>query len=263
MKVTLIQTDIAWNNPIENLQRAEEALLRHPQTDLFLLPEMFTTGFCTRPSGVADVADGATLHWMKRMSELTGAGVAGTVAVEEEGRYYNRLYFTTPEGVVHRYDKRHLFSYGEEHLYYSAGDERVIITHCGTRILLATCYDLRFPVWTRCRNDYDMIIYLANWPQTRRAVWDTLLRARAMENQCYVAGVNRVGEDPVAAYNGGTMLIDPYGNILTACSDGLPCEVAGEVEVQRVASFRAKFPALDDADNFTLMEASGQKVKGW
>ena len=168
------------------------------RVDLIVLPEMFTTGFCVDPSHTADVIDdgSAAVAWMRRMAVRYDAAVAGSVAVADGERYFNRMYFVRPDGCVEYYDKRHLFAMGGEADHYTAGHRRVVVGWRGVRILLQVCYDLRFPVFARSRGDYDMIVYAANWPTPRIAVWDTLLRARAIENQCYVAGVNRAGQDP-------------------------------------------------------------------
>ena len=179
--------------------------------------------------------------------------MAGSVSIKENGKFYNRFYFVYPDGTYCSYDKRHLFTYGGEHKTFTAGKERVIVTYQGVRILLQICYDLRFPVWSRNRKDYDMVIYVASWPTLRVEVWSALLRARALENQCYVAGVNRVGEDPSCQYSGGTALIDPYGHTLGACKDGEEGEVTADIDMEELERFRQKFPVLDDADAFELM----------
>ena len=179
--------------------------------------------------------------------------MAGSVSIKENGKFYNRFYFVYPDGTYCSYDKRHLFTYGGEHKTFTAGKERVIVTYQGVRILLQICYDLRFPVWSRNRKDYDMVIYVASWPTPRVEVWSALLRARALENQCYVAGVNRVGEDPSCQYSGGTALIDPYGHTLGACKDGEEGEVTADIDMEELERFRQKFPVLDDADAFELM----------
>lgn len=263
MTIALYQQDIVWGSPAENMRRAEEAFaaafgdgalsssaeggVRH--VDLMVLPEMFTTGFCTDPSqAAAGVGDGPeAVAWMRRMAVRYDAAVAGSVAVAEEGGYFNRMYFVRPDGGVEHYDKRHLFAMGGEADHYTAGRRRVVVEWRGVRILLQVCYDLRFPVFARSRGDYDMIIYAANWPTPRIAVLDTLLRARAIENQCYVAGVNRAGRDPWCDYCGRTALIDPYGRVAASCGDGENV-VTGDIDMDRLAAFRRKFPVLDDRD---------------
>ena len=248
MKVTILQRNIEWANPALNVQRADEAINRNVGADLYVLPEMFSTGFCTNPEGVAETSDSNTLQWMKRKSASIGAAIAGSIAVTEGGKYYNRLYFVKPDGSVAQYDKKHLFTYGGEHLRYTAGDERVGVEWKGVRILLEGCYDLRFPIWSRNRGDYDMILYVASWPTPRVSVWNVLLVARAIENQCYVVGVNRVGTDSSCEYCGGSVVVDPYGKTIAACTMGEECEASAEVDMEKLKAFRKKFPVLDDAD---------------
>ena len=248
MKVTILQRNIEWANPVLNVQRAEEAIDRNAGADLYVLPEMFSTGFCTQPEGIAESCDSDTLKWMKRKATEIDAAIAGSVAVEQEGKYYNRFYFVKPDGSVTYYDKKHLFTYGGEHLRFTAGDERVVVEWRGVRILLEVCYDLRFPIWARNRGDYDMILYVASWPTPRVAAWSSLLVARAIENQCYVAGVNRVGTDPACEYYGGSVIIDPYGRTIASCADNTECEATAEVDMVALEAFREKFPVLKDAD---------------
>lgn len=248
MKITILQRDIVWADPTRNVQRSDEAIDGNPGSDLYVLPEMFSTGFCTQPEGIAEPAENRTVSWMKAKASQTGAAIAGSIAVHEDGRYYNRFHFVTPDGNVTTYDKKHLFTFGGEHNRFTAGSERVIVAYKGFRILLEICYDLRFPVWSRNKGDYDMIIYVASWPTPRVEAWKALLTARAIENQCYVAGVNRVGDDPGNNYCGGSRVIDPYGKIMAECEDGREMEVTVEVDMEVLEAFRAKFPVLDDAD---------------
>ena len=248
MKLTILQRNIEWANPVLNVERADEAIDRNSGADLYVLPEMFSTGFCTQPEGIAEPSDSDTLKWMKRKAAQTNAAIAGSVAVEEQGRYYNRFYFVKPDGEVVYYDKKHLFTYGGEHLRFTAGEERVVVEWRGVRILLEVCYDLRFPVWARNRGDYDMILYVASWPTPRVGAWSALLVARAIENQCYVAGVNRVGKDPACEYSGGSVIIDPYGRALATCADNTECEAMAEIDMEALEAFREKFPVLKDAD---------------
>jgi predicted amidohydrolase len=248
MKITVLQRDIVWAQPAENCQRCSEAIDRNPGADLYVLPEMFSTGFCTNPEGIAESTDSATLAWMKEKAASTGAAIAGSVAVTDGKSYYNRFYFVKPDGSVAHYDKKHLFTYGGEHHRFTAGEERVVVEHCGVRILLEICYDLRFPVWARNRGDYDMILYVASWPTPRVAAWSALLLARAIENQCYVAGVNRVGTDPSCEYCGGTVVIDPYGKTIAECPMGEESEASAVVDMDALEAFRQKFPVLEDRD---------------
>ena len=253
MKLTILQRNIEWANPQANVERADEAINRLPDADLFVLPEMFSTGFCTKPEGVAESADSETLHWMQRKAVERNCAVAGSVAVQENGKYYNRFYFVHPDGSVQHYDKKHLFTYGGEDKRFTAGTQRVVVNYRGVRILLEVCYDLRFPVWSRNLGDYDMILYVASWPTPRVDAWSALLRARAIENQCYVAGVNRMGTDPACEYSGGSAIIDPYGKTMAECPWSCESEVTAEIDMEKLAAFREKFPVLNDADSFSLL----------
>ena len=248
MKISIIQQDIVWKSIRENIQRADAAVDAAPGADLYVLPEMFSTGFCTDPEGIAECPDGESLSWMKSKASQTGAAIAGSIAVCDEGRYYNRFYFVSPDGTVSHYDKKHLFTYGGEHLHFTAGAERVVVEFKGVRILLEVCYDLRFPVWSRNRGDYDMILYVASWPAGRVNAWKSLLVARAIENQCYVAGVNRVGSDPSNEYTGASMVIDPYGRVIASCEDGKQMTASADIDIPALDAFRAKFPVLRDSD---------------
>jgi predicted amidohydrolase len=248
MKITILQRDIEWANPSVNINRADEAIDRNPGSDIYVLPEMFSTGFCTNPEGIAESDNSETLQWLKRKAAAIDAAIAGSVAVTKDGKFYNRFYFVKPDGSVTHYDKKHLFTYGGEHKRFTAGNERVVVEFRGVRILLEICYDLRFPVWARNRGEYDMILYVASWPTPRVSAWSALLVARAIENQCYVAGVNRVGNDPACQYCGGSVVIDPYGKTIAACTDNLECEATATIDIEALQAFRAKFPVLNDAD---------------
>ncbi len=248
IKVTILQRDIIWGQPEENVKRAEAAIKAQPGADLYILPEMFSTGFCTQPEGMAETDDSDSLRWMKRVAAECNCALAGSIAVEKAGKFYNRFYFVHPDGKVEHYDKKHLFTFGGEHKRFTAGQERVIVSFRGVRILLEVCYDLRFPIWSRNRGDYDMIIYVASWPTPRVAAWSALLVARAIENQCYVAGVNRVGTDPSCEYCGGSVVIDPYGRIIAACERDKEEAASAEIDMAALEAFREKFPVLKDAD---------------
>lgn len=248
MKITILQRDIEWANPEINVKRAENAIDNNPGSDIYVLPEMFSTGFCTNPQGIAESDNSDTLQWLKRKAAETNAAIAGSVAITKDGKFFNRFYFVKPDGSVTHYDKKHLFTYGGEHLQFTAGDKRVIVEFRGVRILLEICYDLRFPIWSRNRGDYDMILYVASWPTPRVAAWSALLVARAIENQCYVAGVNRVGSDPSCQYCGGSVIIDPYGKTIASCADNEECEATATIDMEALESFRKKFPVLNDSD---------------
>lgn len=220
--------------------------------DVYILPEMFSTGFATEPEGMAE-GDGASLRWMREMAAERDAAIVGSIATDcGGGDFRNRLYFVTPDGKVAHYDKRHLFTYSGEHLQYTCGTERTVIEFRGVRFLLCVCYDLRFPVWSRNMEDYDCAIYVANWPSSRMDAWNTLLRSRAIENQCYVCGVNRVGCDAMCEYSGGTQMIDPYGKVLVQNQHGQETLLTAEIDMERMQRFRNKFPVLKDRDGFTV-----------
>lgn len=269
MKITLLQQNIAWADPAENQRRSEAAILAAPLSDLYVLPEMWSTGF----NAVDD--DSASLLWMKQIAGKVNAVVAGSLSVKaEDGTRRNRFYFVMPptdeypEGKVEFYDKRHLFTYGKEQLHYSAGEELKVVKWRGVKFLLQVCYDLRFPAFSRNRIDkqilpsgevvseylYDCALYVASWPASRIKPWRILLQARAVENQCYVAGVNRVGDDPVCKYCGGTEIIDAYGCVTDACPDDEVSHITCELDMDALGSFRKKFPVLEDADSFQLID---------
>ena len=248
MKITILQRDIVWANPQENIRRADAAIDAQPGADLYVLPEMFSTGFCTEPKDIAETEPSETLLWMQRKAKAVDAALAGSVALCKEGKYYNRFYFVKPDGSVEHYDKKHLFTYGGEHLRFTAGDRRVVVEFRGVRFLMEVCYDLRFPVWARNHGDYDAILYVASWPTSRVEAWSTLLRARAIENQCYVVGVNRVGDDPACIYCGGSAIIDAYGRTMAECERNKECEVSAEIDMEKLQAFREKFPVLKDGD---------------
>ena len=253
MKTAIIQMDIVWHDMDKNLNHADELINSLPGAELYLLPEMFPTGFSMHPEEIAD-GEGKVLGWMKNKSKEVGAALCGTAAVKYEGDYFNRMYFVTPDGKVETYDKRHLFSFAGEDKRYKAGDKRVVVEWKGVRILLQTCYDLRFPVFSRNQGDYDMAVYLASWPEARHEVWTTLLKARAIENQCYVAGVNRTGDDPQCHYIGGSAVIDPYGRYIAQCADNKEEVVSAEVDMERLERFRKKFPVLEDRDDIASLK---------
>jgi predicted amidohydrolase len=252
MKINLIQTDIAWGDPQANCAHLDKLLAGAEPAELYVLPEMFSTGFATLPNATVEHEPSAGLAWMQRKAAELHAAIAGSIALEVGEKCVNRFYFVRPDGTYEQYDKRHLFGYGGEGERFQAGQERVIVKYLGVRFLLAVCYDLRFPVWLRSRDDYDVMLLVASWPDVRRFAWDTLARARAIENACYVAAVNRVGTDPACTYNGGTAWIGPYGETLAEAADGRESVVSGEIDLARIAAYHTKFPVLSDADSFEL-----------
>ncbi|MGM9832403.1 MAG: amidohydrolase [Candidatus Limisoma sp.] len=253
MKITMIQSAPTWADAEASLARVEQMIAASPTSDVYVLPEMFATGFCMQPERIAQPEGGTVLTAMKRLSAHYNAAIVGSVAVADGGKSYNRMYFVRPDGTVDHYDKRHLFTYSGEHERYSAGVERCIVDYGGVRFLLQVCYDLRFPVWSRNRGDYDAIIYVASWPVARISAWDALLPARAIENQCYVVGVNRTGNDPACSYCGHSIAIDPRGNVMARCDDDCETVQSVDIDIESLRRFRAKFPVIADADPFTIV----------
>lgn len=253
LRVTILQTDIEWQAPSANLARLTRLLHEAPKSDLYLLPEMFATGFCMNPEvpGVSDAA-ADTFRWMQHEAEELDSAIAGSLPVKTDGLCHNRFAFVTPESTT-TYDKHHLFTYGGEKRAYTEGRERIVVSFRGVRFLLQVCYDLRFPVFSRNRADYDAILYVANWPTSRIDVWDILLRARAIENQCYVLASNRIGSDPACTYPGHSQAVDAYGRVAAACEEGRESFVSLSLDMERLAAFREKFPVLSDGDKFNLL----------
>ncbi len=252
MKITLAacQVDMEWEHTAKNLTRLEP-IVAAAAADVVVLPEMFATGFKLRPAKVAEPADGAVATAMKRWAATYDKAIAGSVVIAENGEFRNRMFFVKPSGEVVWYDKRHLFRPGGEARDYTPGKQRVVVEYKGFRFLLLICYDLRFPVWSRNRGDYDAILCCASWADDRREVWRTLLRARAIENQCYMAAVNRVGLDPDANYAGDSALVDFCGATLADAGDR-ETTVTACFDTEALAAYRADFPAWCDADDFEL-----------
>ena len=248
-RIVLIQRNIAWLNIDANLMDIE-AMLEGVKADVVVLSEMFQTGFATNPSDAVD--DGRTLDWMLQMAKKLDAAIVGSCATNSGDEYRNRMYFVKPTGEVEYYDKWHLFSVGGESESYTRGRERKVVEWRGVRYLLAVCYDLRFPVWSRQRGDYDAIIYVAAWPTPRREVWQTLLKARAIENQAYVIGVNRTGDEPMLSYSGDSVAIDYFGRCMVDCGSG-ECVANVEIDIDKLNAFRDKFNVSADADQFTMI----------
>ena len=263
MKTAIVQHGIRWNELEWNLQHLETLTDRQPGADLYVLAETFATGFMA--DGSAEQAGEQSqriVGWMQQQARRLNAAVAGSVATadgslpactpkaspSEERLLRNRLFFVRPDGSYDYYDKHHLFSYAGETEAYAAGERRVVTEWRGVRFLLQVCYDLRFPVFSRNRGDYDAIVYVANWPVRRRDVWQTLLKARALENQCFVVGVNIVGSDKNCEYAGDSAVINAYGHALAACKVGEEDVAVAELDMDELRRFRQKFPVLNDAD---------------
>lgn len=260
MKINLLQLDLVWASPESNRAKAEHIIKSQEKADVYILPEMFSTGFATVPEGIAEEwADGtcASHRWMQSVAAELDAAIVGSIAVREnDGSFFNRLCFVRPNGETTFYDKYHLFTFGGEHLRYTAGQTKVVAEFRGYRFLLQICYDLRFPVFSRnnAENPYDVAIYVASWPTPRVEAWLSLLKARAIENQCYVCGVNRVGTDPNCQYSGGTQIIDPYGKIIAECQMGDESATTATLDKEALEAFRLKFPVLHDAETFYVVE---------
>ena len=250
LNVAICQVDMEWEETEHNLSRIEK-VVAEAAADVVVLPEMFATGFKLRPSVVAETMDGPVVTAMRRWAREYGKAVVGSVVILEDGIYRNRMLFVEPSGKMTQYDKHHLFRPGGEGRDYTPGKRRVVVEYKGFRFLMQVCYDLRFPVFSRNRGDYDAIIYCASWDNKRRDAWCALLRARAIENQSYVIGVNRVGTDPDAVYNGDSKAIDYLGRTMADAESGeWTMVVTLDLEEQR--AFRQSFPAWMDADDFEL-----------
>ena len=254
MKTAIVQHTIRWNELKENLHQLATLLDTQPGADLYVLTETFATGFLAEGStDQAQEQSRQIISWMRQQAHRLDAAIAGSVATrDDEGQLRNRLFFVLPDGSYDYYDKHHLFGFAGETDEFVAGEQRVITTWRGVRFLLQVCYDLRFPVFSRNHDDYDAIIYVANWPARRRDVWQTLLKARALENQCFVIGVNRVGSDQVGEYLGDSVIIDAYGHTIASCSPGMEEVSTSALNMEELAHFRHKFPVLHDADSFQL-----------
>ena len=251
MKVAIVQFDIEWAKPLDNINKVEKLVAQNPKADLYVLPEMWSTGFISTPQTMAENEQtSVSLDWMKSFTRDNKCAICGSLAIKTaDSIFYNRNYFITSETIQY-YDKRHLFTHGGEHRSFSAGQSHTIVEWNGFRILLLTCYDLRFPVWSRygISGAYDAIIYVANWPTSRQQAWDLLTKARAIENQCYVIAANRVGKDPNCSYCGGSVIIDPLGNELA--KSNAECLVEKTLCIDELNKMRAKFKVLDDRDKF-------------
>ncbi|MEC5395791.1 nitrilase-related carbon-nitrogen hydrolase [Bergeyella sp. RCAD1439] len=244
-----LSLDIHWKAPDANYRAIEKAFAES-HADLYVLPEMFTTGFCMDPEAIAD-RHGRTLAWMKQFAQAKKAALCGSLSVEENGRFYNRMYFVEPCGKSTFYDKRHLFSYSGEHEIYTPGNQRIIVNYLGIRILLQICYDLRFPVFSRNNDDYDLALYVANWPEKRVDAWEHLLKARAIENQCYVFGLNRTGQDGNNLfYKESSHAFFADGSEITEKEN---LHITAKIDLEQLAAFRRKFQFLNDRDSFALL----------
>ena len=258
LTITTIQSNLLWEEKSANLNMLEKKISgMEEKTEIVVLPEMFSTGFSMKPEQLAETMDGETIQWMKRVSRENGIILTGSVIIEENRNYFNRLIWMLPNGQYGQYDKRHLFAYAEEDEHYNPGNKRLIASVKGWKINLQVCYDLRFPVWARQQikeenPEYDVLIYVANWPERRSHAWKTLLCARAIENQCYVVGVNRVGNDGNNIYHSGnSLIIDPLGQVLYHMADDEDVFTI-TLQKEKLEEVREKFPFWKDADHFNM-----------
>lgn len=258
LSISLIQAPLVWENKEANLHYFEEKISTlKGKTQVIFLPEMFSTGFSMRPAELAEDMNGESVAWMKKMAATYRVILCGSLIIQEQQNYFNRLLWVLPNGELGVYDKRHLFGFAGEDQQYASGDKRLIASVNGWRFNLQVCYDLRFPVWARQQQteagaEYDVLVYVANWPERRRTAWMTLLQARAIENQCYVIGVNRVGDDGNNIYHSGdSMIVDPLGEIVFTEKDK-ECVVTYSLDSQRLQTVRQQLPFLKDGDLFSI-----------
>lgn len=255
LNITIIQPDIVWEDKWANLEQYETLIGKiKDKKHIIALPEMFSTGFSMDAEHLAEPMTGETVHWMKDMAAKHRCIITGSIIIEEEGNYYNRMLWVQPDGKTGHYDKRHLFAFGEEDQYYTPGQKRTIAQVNGWRVCLQVCYDLRFPVWSRNQGEeYDVLLYVANWPERRCLAWKTLLQARAIENQCYVVGVNRVGKDGKdIKYCGDSSVFGPLGETIWHQSHE-PVVHTVTLEKNILKNTRSHYPFLNDADKFLLL----------
>ncbi len=256
LTVTLVQSDIAWQDSERNIDAFDQKIDQiSDSTDLIILPEMFTTGFTMNASKLAETMNGSSVNWMKQKAYQKSAAIIGSLIIEEAGQYYNRLIWMNPDGSVNKYDKKHLFAMAEEDKYYSPGKDKLIVSYKGWNICPLVCYDLRFPVWSRNVNlQYDLLIYIASWPNRRAYDWNTLLRARAIENQSYVIGVNRIGSDGNSLpYNGDSCIIDPGWNQTLFHHANTEITYTTTLSYTHLIKVRDKLPFSKDADRFNVI----------
>lgn len=254
LQVALIQPILVWEHPEQNRLNFSKQIENLPQiVDLVVLPEMFTTGFTMNASEVAETMDGDTVKWMVALAKKQKLAITGSVVIKENGNFYNRLLFVYPDGTFKTYDKRHTFTLAGEHNTYTAGSHKLIVDYKGWKLCPLVCYDLRFPVWARNVEDYDVLIYVANWPKVRMTAWDALLKARAIENMCYCIGVNRVGLDGNNhEYSGHSVAYDVLGNRLDSIPQGKEAVEVVCLNKDELETYRSKLNFLSDRDSFSL-----------
>ena len=254
LKISLIQSNLFWEDANKNLSHFENLLASILETDIILLPEMFNTAFCPKSLHLAEKMDGTTVNWMRKVAKNKNCTIAGSLMIQENGKIYNRLLWITKNGAISTYDKRHLFSLIKENETLSKGKDRLIIEEEGWKICPLICYDLRFPVFSRNDEEYDLLIYLANWPIKRIDAWDTLLKARSIENQCYTIGVNRVGEDGNnVSFNGHSKVFDAFGEEVLSFTKNKEAVLQIEISLDDLKLKRRQLNFLQDVDNFKLL----------
>jgi len=278
LKITLLQTNLHWENVDDNLSTFSKkmATIKEP-TDIIVLPEMFNTGFSMQSNKLAEKMDGKTISWMKEQANKTNAVIVGSLIIEDDAsgksNFFNRLVWMQPDGDFYTYDKKHLFRMANEHENFTAGEKRLIVHYKGWRICPLICYDLRFPIWSRNKKlsidtpnhkektlekstteAYDCLIYVACWPEVRKKPWSKLLEARAIENQCYVVGVNRVGEDGNnVIYSGNSVVINPKGETIIAAPEKEVIHLTTSLSLDKLNDFRSIFPVGEDSDDFEII----------
>lgn len=255
LKIASLQVDIVWENPEANIEKYTSMINSvSNDIDLIILPEMFSTGFSMKPSSCAETMDGKSVIWMQEIASQKQIAIMGTLAIKENDSFYNRMFFVYPDGKTLTNDKRHLFLYGGEHKVYKSGKKRLIIDYKGWKINPMICYDLRFPVWSRNDSTYDLLIYMANWPKPRIKAWDTLLKARAIENMCYAVAVNRIGTDGnKLEYAGHTQVIDALGNVISDSVENKEMIIESTLNKEKLIATRNKFQFLNDRDSFEIL----------
>jgi len=271
LDITIVQAPLAWENPEANLKYFDSLLKKGNTGHLVILPEMFTTGFTMKPEKNAEKHEGPGLNWMKKKALELGAHLTGSICVEDQGKYFNRMYFVNPDGTYQAYNKRHLFRMGNEQNHYEAGKEKITVNVKGWNIRPLVCYDLRFPVWSRnkwtkqneeLKPDYDILVYVANWPEARNYAWKQLLIARAIENQCYVVGVNRIGADgSIIMHSGDSMVVNPLGEITSHTKAHQENVETISLDPEFLLGLRKKFPVGLDSDTFEITERQASHTK--
>ncbi len=254
LTLAIIQTDLVWQNAAQNrIQFSSKINQITEQVDVIVFPEMFTTGFSMHPQEIAETMQGETVNWMLNTAAEKNAAIAGSVIISENGNFFNRFLFVHPSGEINYYNKKHLFTLAGEHKIYASGKEKLLVNYKGWKICPLVCYDLRFPVWARNVEAYDALLYVANWPKPRIKAWDTLLKARAIENMCYCVGVNRVGKDANnLAYTGHSAAYDCLGEQVVSTTDNVEDTAIVTLDKNHISTVRKKLNFLNDRDSFEL-----------